>query len=120
VQIITHFLSPVVNPNDIGPKPPRSGDATWQSAFDRSRVWVQKKGFTPAGFDASCPNGGAVGGLLLPHRRSALALRVRGSCTNFSAEADGDLEILRNELSYREQQAIAWEMSRETQDSRRL
>ena len=40
VQIITHFLSPVVNPNDIGPKPPRFGDVTWQSSFDSSCVWV--------------------------------------------------------------------------------
>jgi hypothetical protein len=36
---------------------------------------------------------------------------VRGSCTNFSADADRDLEILRNELSYSEQQTIAWETS---------
>ena len=28
VQIITHFLSPVVNPNGIGPNPPRFGDVT--------------------------------------------------------------------------------------------
>lgn len=27
-QVITHFLSPVQNPNDIGPKPPRFGDVT--------------------------------------------------------------------------------------------
>jgi len=32
VQFITHFLSPVVNPNDIEPKPSRFGDATWQSS----------------------------------------------------------------------------------------
>ena len=65
VQIITHFLSPVVNPNDIGPKPPRFGDATWQSSFDSSRVWAQKKNFITAGTDASCPNGGAIDCLLL-------------------------------------------------------
>ena len=65
VQIITHFLSPVVNPNDIGPKPPRFGDATWQSSFDSSRVWAQKKDFITAGSDASCPNGGAIDCLLL-------------------------------------------------------
>ena len=65
VQIITHFLSPVVNPNDIGPKPPRFGDVTWQSSFDSSRVWAQKQKFITAGTDASCPNSGAIDCLLL-------------------------------------------------------
>ena len=65
VQIITHFLSPVVNPNDIGPKPPRFGDATWQSSFDSSRVWAQKKDFVTAGTDQSCPNSGSIDCLLL-------------------------------------------------------
>jgi len=65
VQIITHFLSPVVNPNDIGPKPPRFGDVTWQSSFDSSRVWAQKKNFILAGSEESCPNGGAIDCLLL-------------------------------------------------------
>jgi hypothetical protein len=65
VQIITHFLSPVVNPNKIGPNPPRFGDVTWQSSFDSSRVWAQKKDFITAGTDASCPNGGAIDCLLL-------------------------------------------------------
>jgi hypothetical protein len=64
-QIITHFLSPVVNPNDIGPKPPRFGDVTWQSSFDSSRVWAQKKDFITAGTDASCPNSGSIDCLLL-------------------------------------------------------
>jgi len=64
-QIITHFLSPVVNPNDIGPKPSRFGDATWQSSFDSSRVWAQKKNFITAGSEASCPNGGSIDCLLL-------------------------------------------------------
>jgi hypothetical protein len=65
VQIITHFLSPVVNPNDIGPKPPRFGDATWQSSFDSSRVWAQKKNFITAGSLTSCQNGDAIDCLLL-------------------------------------------------------
>jgi hypothetical protein len=65
VQIITHFVRPVVNPNDIGLKPPRFGDATWQSSFDSSRVWAQKKDFITAGSDASCPSGGAIDCLLL-------------------------------------------------------
>ena len=65
VQIITHFLSPVVNPNDIGPKPSRFGDVTWQSSFDSSRVWAQKQKFVTAGTEASCPNGGSIDCLLL-------------------------------------------------------
>ena len=65
VQIITHFLSPVVNPNLIGPNPPRFGDVTWQSSFDSSRVWAQKQKFVTAGTEASCPNSGAIDCLLL-------------------------------------------------------
>ena len=64
-QIITHFLSPVENPNDVGPKPPRFGDATWQSSLDSSRVWAQKANFVHAGTEASCPNAGAIDCLLL-------------------------------------------------------
>jgi hypothetical protein len=60
LQIITHFLSPVENPNDVGPKPPRFGDATWQSSFDSSRVWAQKTNSIHAGSDGSCPNTGAI------------------------------------------------------------
>jgi Protein of unknown function (DUF3455) len=63
-QIITHFLSPVENPNDVGPKPPRFGDATWQSSFDSSKVWAQKTNFIHAGSDG-CPNAGAIDCLLL-------------------------------------------------------
>ena len=65
VQIITHFLSPVVNPNDIGPKPSRFGDVTWQSSFDSSRVWAQKQKAVTAGTEASCPNSGAIDCVLL-------------------------------------------------------
>lgn len=66
VQIITHFLSPVVNPNGIGPNPPRFGDVTWQSSFDSSRVWAQKENFIHAGTDPnSCPNTGSIDCLLL-------------------------------------------------------
>jgi hypothetical protein len=66
VQIITHFLSPLENPNGIGPNPPRFGDVTWQSSFDSSRVWAQKKAFIHAGDDlTSCPNTGSIDCLLL-------------------------------------------------------
>ncbi len=64
VQIITHFLSPVENPNDVGPTPARFGDVTWQSSFDSSRVWAQKANFIHAGNDG-CPNDGAIDCLLL-------------------------------------------------------
>src|SRR6266480_3363316 len=64
VQIITHFLSPVENPNDVGPTPSRFGDVTWQSSFDSSRVWAQKTNFIHAGNDG-CPNTGAIDCLLL-------------------------------------------------------
>ena len=64
-QVITHFLSPVENPNEVGPKPPRFGDATWQSSFDSSKVWAQKTDFIHAGSEASCPNAGAIDCLLL-------------------------------------------------------
>jgi Protein of unknown function (DUF3455) len=66
VQIITHFLSPVENPNGVGPHPSRFGDVTWQSSFDSSRVWAQKDHFIAAGTDLnSCPNTGSIDCLLL-------------------------------------------------------
>lgn len=64
-QIITHFLSPVENPNDVGPNPPRFGDATWQSSLDSSRVWAQKFSGIKSGSDASCPNADSIDCLLL-------------------------------------------------------
>ena len=64
-QIITHFQS--VNAN---PKPdvtvPLSGNATWQSSLDSSRVWMVKSNGIDAGTDAaSCPNSGSIQCLLL-------------------------------------------------------
>ncbi len=65
IQIITHFTS--VNAK---PKPdvtvPLSGNATWQSSFDTSKVWAAAVGHIDAGTDsASCPNKGAIQCLLL-------------------------------------------------------
>jgi len=65
VQIITHFQS--INEN---PKPdvtvPRSGNVTWQSSLDSSRVWmVKKKGIDPSSEIASCRNTGSIQCLLL-------------------------------------------------------
>jgi hypothetical protein len=63
--IITHFLSPNTNPNEFAPKPLPFGNATWQSSPDSSKVWGQTLYAIPAGSDASCPNAGAIGCLLL-------------------------------------------------------
>jgi len=65
VQIITHFLSPDTNPNQFAPNPLAFGNATWQSSFDSSMVWAQTVHSILAGSDASCPNAGAIGCLLL-------------------------------------------------------
>ena len=64
-QIITHFQS--INAN---PKPnvqvPLSGNATWQSSLDSSRVWAVKVNGIDAGSDPdSCPNSGSIQCLLL-------------------------------------------------------
>jgi hypothetical protein len=65
IQIITHFLSPNTNPNDVAPKPLPFGNATWQSSLDSSKVWAQVQASIPAGSDASCPNSGSIACLLL-------------------------------------------------------
>lgn len=65
VQIITHFISIDANPNTPNPVS-LSGNATWQSSFDSSKVWAQKTGSIDAGTDpASCPNTGSIPCLLL-------------------------------------------------------
>jgi len=67
VQIITHFASINANPNQNATLPvPKSGNATWQSSFDTSKVWAKAVGSIVAGSDAaSCPNSGAIPCLLL-------------------------------------------------------
>jgi hypothetical protein len=64
-QIITHFQSINAHPNkDV--IPPLSGNVTWQSSLDSSRVWMVKKSGIDAGSDAaSCPNTGSIQCLLL-------------------------------------------------------
>jgi hypothetical protein len=65
-QVITHFLSPNTNPNEVAPNPLPFGNVTWQSSFDSSVVWAQTVHAIPAGSDAaSCPNTGAISCLLL-------------------------------------------------------
>src|SRR2546427_6888939 len=64
-QIITHFQSINANPKP-GIVPPLSGNATWQSSLDSSRVWmVKNKGIDPDPSVASCPNSGSIQCLLL-------------------------------------------------------
>jgi len=53
------------HPNGIAPKPLPFGSVTWQSSFDSSKVWAQKKNAVPAGSEDSCPNDGAIACLLL-------------------------------------------------------
>lgn len=64
-QIITHFQSINANPKP-GIQVPLSGNATWQSSLDSSRVWAVKVNGIDAGSDpASCPNSGSIQCLLL-------------------------------------------------------
>ena len=65
VEIITHFTS--INENPLpGVSVPLSGNATWQSSFDTSKVWAKAIGSINGGDDPeSCPNHGAIPCLLL-------------------------------------------------------
>lgn len=64
-QIITHFQSINENPKP-NIVPPASGNATWQSSLDSSRVWMVKANGIDAGTDPqSCPNSGSIQCLLL-------------------------------------------------------
>ncbi len=66
LEIITHFASINENPKE-GVVAPLSGNATWQSSLDSSRVWAKAIN-TPlvAGTDPeSCPNNGSIPCLLL-------------------------------------------------------
>lgn len=64
-QIITHFQSINEKPKP-GIVPPLSGNATWQSSLDSSRVWAVKVKGIDAGSDpASCPHEGSIQCLLL-------------------------------------------------------
>jgi uncharacterized protein DUF3455 len=65
IGIITHFLSPDLNPNEAAPNPLPFGSATWQSSFDNSMVWAQPAGSIVPGSDASCPNADSIKCLLL-------------------------------------------------------
>jgi hypothetical protein len=66
VEIITHFTSIDENPVP-GFTPPLSGNATWQSSFDSSRVWAKaiNTPLVPNPNEESCPNTGSIPCLLL-------------------------------------------------------
>jgi hypothetical protein len=64
-EVVTHFLSPNSNPNEIASKPLPFGSPTWQSSFDSSKVWGQKLASIPAGSDDSCSHAGSIPCLLL-------------------------------------------------------
>jgi hypothetical protein len=64
-QIITHFQSINENPKP-GVTVPLSGNATWQSSLDSSRVWMVKdKGIDPSPEITNCSNAGSIQCLLL-------------------------------------------------------
>jgi hypothetical protein len=64
-QIITHFQSINENPKP-GIVPPLSGNATWQSSLDSSRVWAVKvKGIDPSSEIENCSHDGSIQCLLL-------------------------------------------------------
>ena len=64
-QITTHFVSINENPKP-GVIPPPSGNATWQSSLDGSRVWMVKvNGIDPNFEIATCRNAGSIQCLLL-------------------------------------------------------
>jgi hypothetical protein len=65
VQILTHFLSLDINPNQSAPSPLPFGSPTWQSSLDSSMVWGQPLHSISAGSDASCPHTNAIPCLLL-------------------------------------------------------
>ena len=66
LQIITHFTSIDENPIS-GFTPPLSGNATWQSSFDTSKVWAKaiNTPLVPNPNEESCPNTGSIPCLLL-------------------------------------------------------
>ena len=64
-QIITHFQSINANPK-AGVIVPLSGNATWQSSLDSSRVWMVKvNGIDPAEGIDNCSHTGSIQCLLL-------------------------------------------------------
>lgn len=116
VQVITHFTSVNANPNGFATKPvPLSGNATWQSSFDTSKVWAVKTGQIDAGKDGSCPNEGAIpclrlqsvgnqvgptGGKLLATTSFVLRLNTKGGSAPATACTVGQTQLQPYEADY--------------------
>jgi len=108
-QIITHFQSINANPKQ-GVTPPLSGNATWQSSLDSSRVWAVKVAGIDAGSDpASCPNNGSIqclklqsvgnkkgptGGSLLANTTFIQRLNTNGGAVPVSACTVGQTQLV--------------------------
>jgi hypothetical protein len=108
LEIITHFASINEGPKP-GVVPPLSGNATWQSSFDSSRVWAKATGTVIAGTDLeSCPNGGSIpclrlesvgnqkgpaGGRLLADTTVVLRLNTNGGAAPTSACSVGQTQL---------------------------
>jgi hypothetical protein len=115
-QIITHFQSINANPKKTVTSVPLSGNATWQSSLDSSRVWAVKVNGIDAGSDpASCPNSGSIQCLLLesvgnkkgPTGGSLLAdttfiqrLNTKGGAVPTSACAAGQTQLVGYSADY--------------------
>ncbi len=109
LEIITHFASINENPKD-GVVPPVSGNATWQSSFDSSRVWAKATGTVIAGTDRdSCPNTGSIpclrlesigndkgpaGGRLLADTTFVLRLNTNGGAAPVSSCSVGQTQLV--------------------------
>jgi hypothetical protein len=109
LEIITHFASINENPKE-GIVPPVSGNATWQSSFDSSRVWAKATGTVIAGTDRdSCPNTGSIpclrlesignekgpaGGRLLADTTFVLRLNTNGGAAPVSSCSVGQTQLV--------------------------
>lgn len=109
LEIITHFTSINENPKE-GVVPPVSGNATWQSSLDSSRVWAKATGTVVAGTDRdSCPNTGSIpclrlesignekgpaGGRLLADTTFVLRLNTNGGAAPTSNCSVGQTQLV--------------------------
>ena len=114
-QIITHFASVNTNPIDPTNAPPLSGNATWQSSFDSSKIWAVKTGQINAGDDDSCPNSGSIpclrlqsagnqvgptGGKFLANVSFVLRLNTKGGAAPTTACSIGQTQLQPYEADY--------------------
>jgi Protein of unknown function (DUF3455) len=109
LEIITHFTSINENPKE-GVVAPVSGNATWQSSLDSSRVWAKATGTVVAGTDRdSCPNTGSIpclrlesignekgpaGGRLLADTTFVLRLNTNGGAAPTSGCSVGQTQLV--------------------------